>query len=94
MRLAMSLVVEEALEAKVRDMLGRDYYVRSGSREDGYRNGYRQDRLKTAEGEVRGSRRRSFATGPLDSGSLRGSTPIPVYSRSGTDPRRTGPRAR
>lgn len=47
----MRLIVEEALEAKVRDMLGRDYYERSGS--GGYRNGSRSGRLKTAEGEVR-----------------------------------------
>lgn len=50
-RLAVGQIVEEALEAKVRDLLGRDYYERRGGRA-GYRNGYRRGRLKTSEGEV------------------------------------------
>lgn len=54
-RLATQRVVEEVLEAKTRDVLGgRGYYGRrSSSEEAGYRNGYRQGRLKTSEGEVR-----------------------------------------
>ncbi len=49
-RLGVQVLLEEAHEAKVRDLLGRDYYERSGSERTGYRNGYRQGRLKTTEG--------------------------------------------
>jgi putative transposase len=51
-RLAVQRVVEEALEATVRDLLGREYYERQAGSQ-GYRNGYRKGRLKTSEGEVR-----------------------------------------
>jgi transposase-like protein len=51
MREAMRLIVEEALEAKVVDRLGRGYYEHGGKAE-GYRNGYRRGRLRTAEGVV------------------------------------------
>jgi transposase-like protein len=51
MQMAMRLIVEEALEAKVRDLLGRGYYERGGSR--GFRNGTRQGTLKSAEGRIR-----------------------------------------
>lgn len=50
-RLGVQAMIEEALEAKVRDVLGRGYYERGGTA--GYRNGYRRGRLKTSEGEVR-----------------------------------------
>lgn len=50
LRLALQYIVEEALEAKTRDLLGREYYQRGEA--GGYRNGYRPGRLKTAEGEV------------------------------------------
>jgi len=50
MQMAMRLIVEEALEAKVRDLLGRGYYKR-GAR--GGRNGSRQGTLKSAEGRIR-----------------------------------------
>jgi putative transposase len=50
MREAIRLIVEEALEAEVSERLGRGYYERGG--EDGYRNGYRRGRLKSAEGVV------------------------------------------
>ncbi len=53
MRLAMRLIVEEALEAKTRDLLGRGYYERRGEAGEGYRNGHREAGVKTAEGEVR-----------------------------------------
>lgn len=52
MRLAMRFVAEEALEAKVRDLLGREYYERAQGEARGHRNGYRRGRLKTSEGEV------------------------------------------
>jgi transposase-like protein len=51
-RLAVQRVVEEALEAAVRDLVGREYYER-GAAGRGYRNGYRTGRLKSSEGEVR-----------------------------------------
>jgi transposase-like protein len=51
-KLATRLIVEEALEAEVRDALGRDYYERSGEDGRGYRNGVRPGRLKTAEGLI------------------------------------------
>ena len=49
-RLSVEHIVEEALEAKVEEILGRGYYERGSDR--GYRNGYRQGRLKTSEGRV------------------------------------------
>ena len=49
-RLSVEHIVEEALEAKVEEILGRGYYERGLGR--GYRNGYRQARLKTSEGAV------------------------------------------
>jgi putative transposase len=51
-RLAARLIVEEALEGESRDALGRDYYARGARPGAGYRNGYRQGRLKTAEGAI------------------------------------------
>jgi len=52
MRLATRLLVEEALEAKTRDLVGREYYERRGEGDRGYRNGYRRGRLRSSEGEV------------------------------------------
>jgi transposase-like protein len=51
-RLSIRRVVEEALEAATKDLLERDYYERRQEGEQGYRNGYRESRLKTSEGEV------------------------------------------
>lgn len=50
-RLGVKRIMEEALEAAVRDLLGRGYYERSRGG-TGHRNGYRRGRLKTAEGAV------------------------------------------
>ncbi len=50
-RLAVRQIVEEALEGKVRDLLGRGYYEHQ-EEAGGYRNGYRSGRLATGEGEV------------------------------------------
>lgn len=54
LRLAMRRIIEEALEAEVSDVLGREFYQRSddGPASKGYRNGSRSARLKTAEGLV------------------------------------------
>jgi len=51
-KLATRLIVEEGLEAEVRDALGRDYYERGAGHGVGYRNGVRKGRLKTAEGFI------------------------------------------
>jgi transposase-like protein len=51
-RLGIRRIVEEALEAKVSDLLGRGYYQRRETGAEGHRNGYRGGRLPTAEGEV------------------------------------------
>jgi putative transposase len=50
-RQAARLIVEEALEAEVAQELGRDYYAH-GAGKRGYRNGYRTDRVKSAEGVI------------------------------------------
>jgi transposase-like protein len=51
-RLALRLIVEEALEGEVSDAIGRERYERSEGRSSGYRNGYRTGKVKTAEGIV------------------------------------------
>ena len=51
-RLATRLIVEEALEAESRDAIGRDYYEHGAAPGQGYRNGSRTGRLKTAEGLI------------------------------------------
>ena len=51
-RLATRLIVEEALEAESRDAVGRDYYEHGAAPGQGYRNGSRTGRLKTAEGFI------------------------------------------
>jgi putative transposase len=51
-KLATRLIVEEALESESRDALGRDYYEHGATPGQGYRNGVRSGRLKTAEGEI------------------------------------------
>ncbi|RLC30885.1 MAG: hypothetical protein DRH37_04320 [Deltaproteobacteria bacterium] len=50
-RLSVQHLVEQALEAVVHDVLGRDYYARRDD-QPGSRNGYRRRSLKTAEGSV------------------------------------------
>ena len=51
-KLATRLIVEEALEAESRDALSRDYYEHGAMPGQGWRNGVRRGRLKTAEGLV------------------------------------------
>ncbi len=50
-RLSVRRIVEEAFESVTRDLLGRDHYDRREG-QAGYRNGYRESSLQTAEGEV------------------------------------------
>jgi len=49
-KLATRLIVEEALEGEASDMIGREYYEHGAQPGQGYRNGHRTGRLKTAEG--------------------------------------------
>lgn len=51
-RLAVRLIIEEGLEAEIKDAVGRDYYARGGAPGAGYRNGYRSGRVKSAEGAI------------------------------------------
>lgn len=51
-RLAVRLIVEEALDAEATDALGRQRYERAEGGARGYRNGYRRGTVKTAEGAV------------------------------------------
>jgi transposase-like protein len=52
-RLAVRRIAEEAMEGGVRDLLGdRGYYERRGDGQQGHRNGYRERRLKSSEGEI------------------------------------------
>ena len=50
--LALRLIVEEALEGEVSDVLGRGRYERGEGEKAGYRNGYGPGKMKTAEGAV------------------------------------------
>lgn len=51
-RLALPLIVEEALESEVAGVLGRGRCERDEGENAGYRNGYRTGKVKTAEGAV------------------------------------------
>ena len=51
-RLALRLIVEEALEGEVADAVGRERYERAEGAAAGYRNGYRPGKIRTAEGMV------------------------------------------
>ena len=62
--LATRLIVEEALEGEAQDTLGRDYYEHGAVPGQGYRNGTRPGRLKTAEGNMTYSGAADFWPGP------------------------------
>jgi putative transposase len=49
-KLAARLIIEEALEGEIGDVLGREYYAHGEGR--GQRNGYRRGKLETAEGRI------------------------------------------
>ena len=51
-RLSTQLIAEEALEAEQRDVLGREYYEHGAEPGQGWRNGVRTGRMKTAEGII------------------------------------------
>ena len=50
-RLAVQNVVQQAIEQEVTDYLGRDRYERQAAA-NGYRNGYKPGRIRSAEGEI------------------------------------------
>src|SRR5438128_11652885 len=50
-KLAARLIVEEALEEEVEDVIGRGYYAH-GDESRGHRNGYRRGKLDSAEGRI------------------------------------------
>jgi putative transposase len=52
MRTGMRLMIEQALEEEVTDVLGRERYQRTGEPAKGYRNGTRKGHMRTAEGVV------------------------------------------
>ena len=45
-------MIQEILEQEVMDYLGHDYYERNSNSKSGYRNGYENKPLKTAEGKI------------------------------------------
>ena len=52
LRKSVQRIVAEALEQERTDHLGRDRYERDDAAPAGYRNGYRESRLRTAEGAI------------------------------------------
>ena len=56
-RLALRLIVEEALEGEVADAVGRERYERAEGAAAGYRNGYRprEDQDGGGDGRIRGT---------------------------------------
>jgi len=50
-RLAVQNVVQQAVEQEVSDYLGRERYERQPE-VNGYRNGYKPGRIRSAEGEI------------------------------------------
>jgi len=50
-RLAVQSMVQQAIEQEVTDYLGRDRYERQRA-VNGYRNGYKPGRIRSAEGET------------------------------------------
>jgi transposase-like protein len=50
-RLAVQNMVQQAIEQEVTDYLGRDRYERQAE-VNGYRNGYKPGRIRSAEGEI------------------------------------------
>jgi putative transposase len=52
-RLGAQLMLQKAVELEVTEFLGRDYYQRSGDGAlQGYRNGYEDKHVQTAEGRL------------------------------------------
>ena len=51
--LALRLIVEEALEGEVADVLGRERYERGDGEKAGHRNGYRPGKVTRFESRIR-----------------------------------------
>jgi transposase-like protein len=51
-RLAVQNVVQQAVEQELTDFLGRERYERQAEPPEGYRNGYKPGRIRSAEGEI------------------------------------------
>ena len=49
---SLRMIFQKILEQEVQDYLGRGYYERSAESRKGYRNGYEQKGVKTAEGRI------------------------------------------
>lgn len=60
MQLATRLIIEEALEAENRQVIGRDYCARVGPPGQGYRNGNHTGLRKTAKGDADRTPRKSI----------------------------------
>jgi len=45
-------LVQELLEQEATDFLGREYYERRSDGQNGFRNGYKERAIKTAEGKI------------------------------------------
>jgi putative transposase len=52
-KLAAQMIVQQALEQEVADVLGRGRYARREESQQGLRNGYEPGRIRSAEGEIR-----------------------------------------
>jgi len=52
LKLAAGLIIQEALEQEVSDVLGRGGYERRQAEQVGLRNGCRPGRIRSAEGEI------------------------------------------
>jgi len=50
---SLRMVFQKILEQEVKDFLGRGYYERSKGLRRGYRNGYEEKKLRSAEGEIK-----------------------------------------
>jgi len=49
----MRKIVQELLEGEAEENLNREYYERRGEEaKDGYRNGYKEGKIKTGEGKL------------------------------------------
>jgi len=49
---SLRMIFQKILEQEVQDYLGRGYYERNAESRKGYRNGYEQKGVKTAEGRI------------------------------------------
>jgi hypothetical protein len=84
-KLATRLIIEEGLEGEAGDAVGRDYYEHGAQAGQGYRNGYRTGRLKTAAGAIEYSTTDGLARGAVPFGDPRTSDGTHAGSRGNRD---------